>query len=468
VLTYLFHQLGKVIFYGISHERVKQVVLSRLPALRGKYPLTPTLSLRLVSLLTNSGFAPNAVDAVSDLLKLDSLTVGSDISRVQTLFNMRFAIEYLIRTHLIDSSGSPLYPWSNLATFLYTAEPANLSFLSLFRAGYIHSICNNSGNMTDAKQNLMHILAYLFCRQYVSKINFDREIFSTKRTPSKVILPKIDEEAYKILRDHNKEVLSVFTECAVMYAIQQADSAPPDSTLPLSERKVEPRRSPSSGSVYQVLNKSRVSSRSRSAFVATSGHGDVYQDADELSRTVRSGIHLTKHILPTLDTFDKGEHDGRHINAYLLDFYNHGQLVPISEANGIPKGQVWYLLMDFSVVLDAIVTGIKEMMTKDMRVHEEDGESVAGEAPIVAVAETKNDRTAELENDERIENTGVKDYGGGPVEKERGEEVEATVTASGDPELIRPGYVNNPDWNVYETFYQLQKEFNEKFKAIWA
>lgn len=418
-------------------------------------------------MLTNSGYAPSATRAVSDLLKLDSLTIGSDISREQTLFNMRFAVEYLIRARLIDSDGIPLHPWCNLASFLYNAEPANLAFLSLFRAGYIHEICN-SGNMVDAKQKLMHVLAFLFCRQYVSKTNFDKTIFAANnRTPSTVLLPNLDAEASGILREHNQEVLNIFTECAVMFAIQQADTLHADNSLPLSERTLDTSlSSSSSSSLLQGLNKSRVSSRSRSAFVATSGHGDVYTNVDELTRTVRGGVHLTKHVLPTIETFEAADQSGRYINAYLWDFYNHGQDKPIWEANGIPRGQVWYLFMEFSMVLDAIVTGIKEVMVKDMRIHEDDTGSMAGES--VAAGTIQDDWAAELEKDETVVSTSAKNQGG-PVEKERGEEAEATaVIASSDPELTRPEYVSMRDWNVYDVFYQLQQDFNKKFKAMWA
>ena len=383
---------------------------------------------------------------------------------------MRFAVEYLIRARLIDSNGSPLYPWCNLATFLYTAEPANLAFLSLFRSGYIHKICNNS-DIIEAKQKLMHVLAFLFCRQYVSKTNFDKAIFAANnRTPSKVLLPALDKEAYDILREHNQEVLNVFTECAVMYSVQQADTLQADKALPLSKRSVDHQPAPSSTLFTQRLNQSRISSRSRSAFVATSGHGDVYTDVDELTRTVREGVHLTKHILPTLETFESGDQSGRYINAYLWDFYNHGQESPMSQANGIPRGHVWYLLMEFSNVLDAIITGVKEVMVKDVRGVDDEFGSVVGESVVDRERGVQDDWAADLEKDETVVvvTTSAKAQNAG-LEKEKGDEAEATaLMTSSDPELVKPDHVPVRDWKVYDVFYQLQKDFNEKFKAMWA
>ncbi|CAG7849772.1 Uncharacterized helicase C694.02 [Serendipita indica DSM 11827] len=466
-----FDLLGKVIFYGLPNERVKQVVLSRLPALRGNYPLTPTLSLRLISLLTDSGNAPSATNAIQDLLKLDSLTVGSNISRSQSLYNMRFSIELLIRAQVIDSVGNPLHPWFNFASFLYTNEPANLAILALLREGYIHKICNN--NLIDAKRDLMHILSYLFCRQYLSKVNFDQEAFTrNNRTPSKVILSDIDEEAYKILKAYNDEVLQVFTECAVMYSIQHRDSLGVDNVLPFSERTVEATSTPSSSTFVQSLKRSRVTVRSRSAFVATSGHGDVYSNVDELSRTTRHGLYLTKHVLPSLDLFTpSSDSPGRYLNAYLLDFYSHGQDKPLVDANRIEKSQIWYLLLDFSQALDGMVTAIKDLMLKGAR-GEDDLTSVAGESVAVAAATTtvQDDWAADLEKDEAIAPSGPQASHGVPLEKERGDEAEAlgVGAGSGEIDIVKPDHVSMKDWKVYEVFWHLQKDFNEKFKAMWA
>jgi ATP-dependent RNA helicase DDX60 len=446
-------------------------VLSRLPALRGNYPLTPTLGLRLVNLLTDSGYAPSATNAVNDLLKLDSITVGSDISRDQTLFNLRFSIEYLIRARTLDSAGAALHPWYNFAAFLYSNEPANFALLSLFRSGYIHKICDLTQpnyNIIDAKRNLMHVLSFLFCRQYISKTNFDKELFAqNNRTPSKVILPELDAEVYKILREHNDEVLTVFTECATTYAIQHGESLGTDNVLPLSGRTIEAISSRTSSPFVQSLKASRIPVRSRSAFVATSGHGDVYDDVDELVRTARSGVHLTKHILPSLDSLESDDiNAGRYINAYLYDFYVHGQDKPLSDANGIAKGQVWYLLLDFSYAMDGMVVAIRELLLKDTRRLDDDMTSAAGES-VAVIQDDWAAENDEVDKDEAIAAAGPNV--GGPVEKEKGDDVQAIVaTSTLDVELVKPDHVSQLDWDVYTAFFQLQKDFNEKFKAMWA
>ncbi|PVG01333.1 P-loop containing nucleoside triphosphate hydrolase protein, partial [Serendipita vermifera] len=458
-----FDLLGKVIFYGIPNERVKQVVLSKLPALRGNYPLTPTLSLRLMSLLTDSGHAPTATQAVRDMLKIDHLTIGSEINREQSMFNLRFSIEFLIRSRLIDSSGTPLHPWYNFASFLYTNEPANLALVALFKSGYIHEICQSS--IIDAKRDLVHVLSFLFVRQYISRPSFDKENFHIlNRTPSRVILPSLPKQAQDVLKAHNQDVLNVFTEAAVMYAIQHSDTLGSDNALPLSGNTVEAIQSTSSSAFIQSLKKSRLPIRSRSAFVATSGHGDVYSNIDELVRTVRSGVHLTKHVLPSFDILDpEDDTAGRYINAYLLDFFTHGQVVPLVDANAIPRGQTWYLLLEFSNALDAIVTGIRELITKDTRRADDDLASVAGESVAMAV---QDDWAADVEDKD---DSGVGKQINLPIEKERSDEAEALAANTGSEiELVKPDHVSKRDWRVFEVFFQVQQDFNDKFRAMWA
>jgi hypothetical protein len=58
--------MGQVVFYGVSYKRIRQLLASRVPQLRGGFPLSSSLTLRLV-MLQNSG----ASSKVSDCLTVD-------------------------------------------------------------------------------------------------------------------------------------------------------------------------------------------------------------------------------------------------------------------------------------------------------------------------------------------------------------------------------------------------------------
>ena len=454
---------------------MRQVVLSKLPALRGNYPLTPTLSLRLANLLSESGFAAAAVDAAQALFRLPRLTVGSDVCREQTVHQLRFSMEYLIRARLLDSQGTPLHPWYSLAAYLSTAEPANFALLALFRAGYIHTLCEDG--LVEAKRRLMHLLAFLFNRDFLSKsVIADKDGFlTTNRSPSKVLLPPMDDTVYDVLRQHNGEVLEIFTEFAITYSVQQSKILGVDSKLPLSQRNVNAGGMlPTDSGFVTSLKSHRAPVRSRSAFVATSGHGDVYRDVNELVRTVRTGVDLNKQTLPFTDVFAPGSEETRYINAYLYDFYNHGQDKPLVQANHIPRGEVWYRLQEFSMVLASIVSSIGELITRD-RKDDEMGSTGAETDHFnagAAAAAVPDDWAVDLpgEKDEVIT---VAAKGGAtlPIEKEKGDDVEAAaaVTAArGEQTLVRPSHVSERDWRVFEIFHELQDDFNAKFTAMWA
>jgi len=389
-------------------------------------------------------------------------------------------MEYLIRAHLLDSQATPLHPWYSQAAYLSTAEPANFALLALFRAGYIHTLCDDT--LVEAKRRLMHLLAFLFNRDFLSRsVITDKDGFLTSnRSPSKILLPAMDEVVYDVLRQHNGEVLEIFTEFSITYSVQQSKMLGVDSKLPMSQRDVnDAALLPTDSEFVTGLKSHRAPVRSRSAFVATSGHGDIYKDVNELVRTVRTGIDLNKQTLPFMDVFAPGSEETRYINAYLYDFYNHGQDKPLVQANQIPRGEVWYRLQEFSMVLASIVSSIDELLALGRR--DDDLESTGGETNVHAAAAAAasyvpDDWANELLGDQdTVAVVGTAKGGGGaglPIEKEKGDDVEAAAavvgSARGEHARVRPPDVLDRDWRVYETFHELQDDFNVKFSAMWA
>ena len=115
-----FDLLGNVIFYGLPIERVQRIILSKLPSLGGTFPLTSTLTLRLFNLLDGSQNADYAVKAVKSLMSLPHISFYSDIGRSQLLHHLRFSIEYLRQSRLLDKTGQPMNLFA-LAAHLYVS-----------------------------------------------------------------------------------------------------------------------------------------------------------------------------------------------------------------------------------------------------------------------------------------------------------------------------------------------------------
>ena len=90
--------------------------------------------------------------------------------------------------------------------------------------------------------------------------------------------------------------------------------------------------------------------------IALSGHGDHFHSVSDLCDTVRSGVFLEKAVVPHLDM---GEELAKPLNAYLYDFYQHGQVHALQEANRIRRSDVWFLWNGFSLVLATIVASLE-------------------------------------------------------------------------------------------------------------
>lgn len=319
---------------------------------------------------------------------------------------------------------------------------SNLALVALFRAGVIHRICNQDST-EKAKREFIILMAHLFGRRrlphaYTTQANLKDIV---KRSPSIVILPPMPIFARKALIDHDAEILRVFMGYALTYAEQHEDDLGPEHQLPLS--KIEyPLPSTTGGhSLFQdTLRNTAIAGTARSPFVATSGHSDHFHNVDELITTARAGLSLNRHAIPSMEHLTEEGIDP--LNAYLLDFYAHGQVAALAAANGIRKGEVWYLLQDFDLCLMTIRGVVEELMVKASK-QQHDGEGSADE-----------------EDDSG--------YATGTAPSVDPAEADDDAGAADAPEFKRPVNVTDEDWRVYEVVDRALREFNAKFKAMWA
>ena len=443
-----FDLLGRVIFYGIPLDRIYRILLSRLPRLTGTFPLSSTMVLRLFNLLEGSNYAPYTVDAIRSILRLPHISFGSDVGKSQLLHHLRFSIDYLRRAHLLNQVGKPINLFG-IAAHLYYTEPGNLAITALLQSGVIHDICSNPDNI-QAERDLVTLLCHLFGRRYLPQVYASasnvRDLI--QKGPSRVVLPPLHAKARAILIGHQKETLGIFGAYALAFSSQHADELEPDDRLPLSEISFGPSdmsKCPQTA-LYTHLCQTAVRPKARSLFVAMSGHGDVFGSVGELVRTVRRGVHLNEHAIPTVENILDPEQP---LNAYLYDFFVHGQVDALVNMNGIRRGDVWYALEAFHLVLVTIRGDLENMLLRTSR-----------EPP----------RAAEPDDDTTDAGTSG-DSGYQSLEPSGpGEEEEEEAGGSGDVGVTftRPRGVPDRDWRVYEIVNSITNEFGVKFKAMWA
>ena len=317
------------------------------------------------------------------------------------------------------------------------------------RAGVFHAVCKQP-DVEAAKKEYMLIMCNLFGRRYLSKTFAQENHIEMLRFkyPSMVVLPPLPEAARKVLIEHDAEILRIFEGYALAFATKSAAEIGVDDVLPLSKIRYRGTDVDSSSEFRKHIKNNAIPVIVRSSFVANSGHGDSFANVFELMQTSRSGINLNAHAIPSmshLTASSSDKHDEQHMmNAYLLDFYIHGQVSTLAHANGIRRGDIWYLLQDFTLTLLTVKVALQQLLLKASK------EKVAEGA-----AETEED-----------DNHGF--YDAAEVDDDYDVKESSSSTSNKKSDFDRPARVRDADWRVYEIVSAAADEFNEKFKKMWA
>jgi len=255
---------------------------------------------------------------------------------------------------------------------------------------------------------------------------------------SVVVLPPLPRAAHRVLQSHNDRTLQVFSDYTMAYASRYEETLGADRSLPLSGEVIAPIAE--SVPFMERLRNYNVPVIGRSVFVANSGHGDDFASVEDLERTTRPGLHLNKSVIPYVQlAADTGNFS---LNAVLYDYFVHGSDDTLVVANGIKRGEVWYILNDFMLVLVTLQTSLELLFRqgiKDANLDAEGGDSY--EPPTID--DDIEDRRGYFE-----EREGVKGV------------------SEAFPQ--RPSVVPEGDWDVYRTVVAVRNEFETKFKLMWA
>ncbi|KAG9075194.1 hypothetical protein FRC06_010230 [Ceratobasidium sp. 370] len=157
----------------------------------------------------------------------------------------------------------------------------------------------------------------------------------------------------------------------------------------------------------------------------------MFSSIADLCRSARSGLHLNGHSIPHFDY-------SLPANAYAYDYWQHESVRPLSEANGIRDGEVWFALQNFFLALATLTASLRVLLID--RVATEDVE----ETEDIDHEEQDSDLDAEkpdIEDDELIGETALVD---------------------------RPPGVPEEDWLVYEAFQSVTNTFYQKWGKMWA
>lgn len=473
-----FDLLGNVVFQNISHGKICRLLSSRLPDLNGHFPITTTLVLRLFSLLYDSDDSQYAVKAINSLLSQPRLYLDGPAFKDQVLHHLRFSIEYLRRQDLLSAQGAPIN-FAGLTSHLYFTENSSFALNALIKGEYFHDLCSDINTKeSHVLRTLMVVMAHLFGRRPCREADEEYIENIVKRSPSIVFLPPLPPQAAQILRVHNEDTLRVFTTYVRTFVDQHVKED--DRNLPLTGIEV------GGADDNVILPGSLPPTKVRSAFVALSGHGDDFKSISDLCRTTRSGVFLEEAVIPHLDVYP--DESKTPLNAYLYDFFMHGDLDALEKANGVKKSDVWFLLNDFSLVLATICASLANFLKlpeSDLSLLDvigegdennnleddkfggdstTDTESTAGS---IATADTgRSSATSASSTSAKPKPKKKVAESWDDSDAEEANELEETNGAMGDDsskEELEKGFLN-----VYKAMTKLRSEFDTKFRKIFA
>ncbi|XP_035746776.1 probable ATP-dependent RNA helicase DDX60 isoform X3 [Egretta garzetta] len=198
--------IGNVFFYDIPLPKVERLIKSNVPQLKGQFPLTVSLILRLMLLAAKADDKADAKAKALSVLKHSLLSFRRErYAEILKIYFM-FSLQFLIKEGYLDQEGNPR-GFAGLVTHLYYHEPSNFVLVSFLVKGLFHKLCQPIKGSTvfseDVLEKLVLILANLFGRKYLPPCSM-----KYKRTfcQSKVFLEDLPQDFANAVKEYNTKV----------------------------------------------------------------------------------------------------------------------------------------------------------------------------------------------------------------------------------------------------------------------
>ncbi|KAI0204716.1 hypothetical protein F4808DRAFT_474095 [Astrocystis sublimbata] len=458
-----FDLLGNVVFANVSRTRAYELMSSRLPDLKGHFPLTTTLVLRILGLVDAAGQSSLVSGIVESLLTQNRLYLGGEEAGKSIQHHLRFSVEYLQRQHLLSADGKPIN-FAGLVGHLYFTENAVFAFHSLLKSGYFHRLCSNiHQNRSDTLRTMGLVMAHLFNRIRTPGDSTDSNPYA---------LPRLPREAEDLLIRHNNETLNIFKTYSSTF-IDQYLHGPPDRYLPFTGIAAGGEQA------WQLrLPGAAPAPKLRSPFSALSGLSDDFKSIGELCSDIRSGVFLEESAVPYIPIWP---HDiATPFNSYIFDFLKDGDYAALTRDNKIKPGDVWFLLRDFSLVLATIVTSLANFMRAesngddDLAGLEDPEEMRDTEAVSQAVRTTIRDAKLDVPRPKTAKKKIVDSWEDEEDDDDGSNTEEGAVDGLADKpptKMPEPSVWEGDERglaDVLDAFTLLKQDFDDKFHKVWA
>ncbi|CAO2612241.1 Probable ATP-dependent RNA helicase DDX60 [Lemmus lemmus] len=326
--------LGDVYFFNIPPFKIEKLIKSKVPELRGQFPLSISLILRLMLLASKADDPEDGKAKALSVLRHSLLSFKrpqvTDMLKLYFLYSLQF----LVKEGHIDQEGNPT-GFAGLVSHLHYHEPSNLVFVSFLVRGLFHNLCQptHEGSKCfseDVMEKLVLVLANLFGRRYMPAKFQDANI---KFYQSKVFLDDLPEDFSEALLEYNMQVTKDFA--AFLQIVSRFADMKQEYQLPLSKIEFTGKECEDSPLVSHLMS-CREGRMAVSPFVCLSGNFDVDLLCPGISDNVILHTVGMDHIQAPVLWPHRFDSTGRKLplNAYALDFYKHGSLEALTQDNG--------------------------------------------------------------------------------------------------------------------------------------
>uniref|UniRef100_K7E351 DExD/H-box helicase 60 n=1 Tax=Monodelphis domestica TaxID=13616 RepID=K7E351_MONDO len=354
--------IGNVFFYDIPLPKVQRLLKSNVPQLRGQFPLSISLVLRLMILVMKADDKEDAKAKVLSVLQHSMMSFNQPKMKHMLKVYFIFSLQFLVREGYLDQECIPR-GFSGLAIHLHYHEPSNFVFISFLEKGLFHKLCQPmklKGPKVfseNVMETLVLVLANLFGRRYLpSCVKRYKRTFSQ----SKVILNDLPKEFAAAAEEYNHKIENDFG--SFLLIISELADMKKEYQLPLSEIDFSGEECRDSELVSHLMpgmeNRTAVSPFACLSEITDQDLFNIDMVNDIVLRTI--DVHDKNAPYFWLKKFDR---DGsrHHLNAYAFDFYKHGSMAALALDNGLNKGDAFAAIKDFGLLIQAIRISLAEL-----------------------------------------------------------------------------------------------------------
>ncbi|XP_006896731.1 PREDICTED: probable ATP-dependent RNA helicase DDX60-like [Elephantulus edwardii] len=354
--------VGNVFFYDIPLPKIERLLKSNVPKLKGQFPLSISLVLRLMLLVSKADDKEDAKAKALSVLKHSLMSFNQPRIMCMLKFFFIYSLQFLVREGYLDQECNPI-GYTGLVTHLHYHEPANFVLVSFLVKGLFHKLCIPMKRKGPKKfseevmETLVVVLAHLFGRRYLPPCV---KKFEKAFSHSVVILKDLPKDFATVIEEHNNRVHRNFG--SFLLTISKLADMRKEYQLPLSEIDFSDKKCEESQLVTHLMpgleSRTAVSPFACLSNITDQDLFDINVVDDAMLRTISVNVKDIPFL--QLNKYDK---NGRKcpLNGYALNFYKHGSLSLLTLDNWLNMGDAFNLIRDFFLVIQSIRISLREL-----------------------------------------------------------------------------------------------------------